>query len=127
MDLIVFDREGLTWDASSRRLTTLLESSIQGEQLADYAVKNLGFVAARAIGNSAHIRVRPAVVTLNALGALHRWLVIAEPQRLLISWFEKDWNYRLVAMSNEGSDALRCDQWRALMRSAAIARTGTLG
>jgi hypothetical protein len=65
-------------------------------------VKNLGFVAARVIGNSANMRIRLAVANLNALGALRRWLSIEQSQRLLISYFENDWNYRLVARPRGG-------------------------
>ena len=101
MSLIVFDREGLTWDANSWRLAAALESSIHGEELADYAVRNLGFVAARAMGNSAHIRLRPAVATAGALGALRRWLMIQKPRRLLISCFEQGWSHRLGASADQ--------------------------
>ena len=96
MGLIVFDDKGVAWDAKSPRFAEALDSSIQGEELADYAVRNLGFVAAEAIHASARIRIRPAVMSQGALAALLRWLHDCAHDRILISSYERSWCHRVV-------------------------------
>ena len=44
MQSIVFDDSGEMWDAKSYRLVEMLQASLYGEELLNYAVKNLGFV-----------------------------------------------------------------------------------
>jgi hypothetical protein len=96
MGLMIFDDKGVAWNANSPRLADALHSSIRGEALADYAVKNLGFVAAEAIHASARIRIRPAIVSQGAHTALSHWLLDCAYDRILISSFEGNWSHRLV-------------------------------
>ena len=51
----VFDRLGLAWDPRSPRFAMHLESSISGEALTDYTVRNMGYVAVAAFNASAHV------------------------------------------------------------------------
>ncbi len=96
MGLMIFDDMGVAWDAKSPQLAEALHSSIRGEALADYAVRNLGFVAAEAIHASARIRIRPAIVSQGAHGALSHWLLDCAYDRILLSSFEGNWSHRLV-------------------------------
>ncbi len=95
MGLMIFDDRGVAWD-NSPRLAQALHSSIRGEALADYAVRNLGFVAAEAIHASARVRIRPAIVSQGALIALFHWLHDCTYDRILVSSFEENWSYRLM-------------------------------
>ena len=49
----VFDRLGLAWDPRSPRFAMHLESSISGEALTDYTVRNMGYVAVAAFKRAA--------------------------------------------------------------------------
>ena len=42
MRSVIFDDQGEVWDAKSRRLAHDLNASIEGEELIDYAIRNLG-------------------------------------------------------------------------------------
>jgi len=96
MGLMIFDDKGVAWNANSPRLADALHSSIRGEALADYVVRNLGFVAAETTNASARIRIRPAIVSQGALIALCHWLHDCTYDRILISSFEENWSHRLV-------------------------------
>ena len=96
MSLLVFDDKGVQWDATSPQLVEALHSSIVGEDLARYAVMNLGFVAAEANDRSVRIRVRPESVAQPALAAALDWLFDCAPDRVVVSSFEKTWWHTLV-------------------------------
>jgi hypothetical protein len=96
MSLLIFDDKGVQWDATSQQLVDALSSSIVGEDLATYAVINLGFVAAEATDRSVRIRVRPDSVAQPALAAALDWLSDCAPDRVLVSRFEKAWCHTLV-------------------------------
>ena len=73
-----------------------LESSISGEALTDYTVRNMGYVAVAAFNASAHVRLRPEIAAPRALEALLCWFRDRATQRVLISTFEKGWRHELM-------------------------------
>ena len=56
MRSVLFDDRGEVWDARSRGLADDLQASIGGEELADYAIRNLGFVGVKETDGSLRIR-----------------------------------------------------------------------
>lgn len=84
------------WDAGSRRLADDLNASIQGEELVDFAIRNLGFVAAKEMGGSMRVSLRPAVVSPIAFGALLYWLHDRDADRVLISFFDRAWSHEML-------------------------------
>lgn len=92
----LFDDQGDLRDARSRRFVDGLQASIEGEQLADYAVRNLGFVAAKELNGSLRISIRPAVVSPMAFAALLYWLHDRDVDRVLISFFDRDWSHEML-------------------------------
>ena len=101
MDWIVFDSDGRSWDESSRSLSESLGTSLQGQNLINYCVVNLGFVALKEVGASAQIRLRPELVSIDALhGSLDR-LQSCKCTRLLVSLFEGSWKHRVVRSPDE--------------------------
>ena len=63
MALLLIDDQGHLWDGASRTLRASFDSPYSGGEFSDYAVTNLGFVAANAYGGSCQIRLRPNFVT----------------------------------------------------------------
>lgn len=116
---MIFDDKGVAWNTHSPRLADALHSSIRGEALADYAVKNLGFVAAEATNASARIRIRPAIVSHGALIALYHWLHDCTYDRILISSFEGNWSHRLLRS--------RADVLAHLVRDCGVTSLGENG
>jgi hypothetical protein len=96
MQSVLFDSDGEVWDPQSGGLARSLGSSISGNLLAEYTVRNLGFALVRCTGNSAHVSVRPAAITPLALGALLYWLHDHARDRVLISTLDGEWSYELV-------------------------------
>ena len=76
-------------------------ASIGGDALTDYAIKNLGFIAATEINGSVRIRLRPAVVSPVAFSALLYWLHDQPFQRVLLSFLDSDWSHELVRSREE--------------------------
>jgi hypothetical protein len=96
MRLVVFDHRGRAWDPRAPRLAQHLGSSISGEVLADYTVRNMGYVAVAAFERSMHVRLRPAIAAPGALGALLVWLQERPVERILLSTFEDGWSHALM-------------------------------
>lgn len=96
MRSVVFDDQGEVWDAQSRRLAHDLNASIGGDELIDYAVRNLGFAAAKERGGSLRVSLRPAVVSPIAFSALLYWLHDRTADRVLISFCDRDWTHEMM-------------------------------
>ena len=97
LQTIVFDHRGQVWDVFSLRLAEHLESSITGDALAHYVVRNMGYVAVEASARSAHVRVRPAIAAPGALRAFLSWLRDQPLERVLLSTSEKGCRYELMS------------------------------
>jgi hypothetical protein len=96
MRSVIFDDRGELWDARSRRLADDLNASIGGEELVDYSIRNLGFVAAKEMGGSLRISLRPAVVSPIAFSALLYWLHDRTVDRVLVSFLDRDWSHEML-------------------------------
>jgi hypothetical protein len=104
MRSVLFDDRGEMWDARSRDLADVLNASIAGEELADYAIRNLGYIGAKEGDGSARISLRPAVVSPIAFSALVYWLCDREFDRVLLSFFDRAWSYEML---RSGQEAVR--------------------
>jgi hypothetical protein len=96
MRSILFDDHGDVWDAGSRRLAEDLQASIHGEELVDFAIRNLGFVAAKELRGSLRVSLRPAVVSPIAFTALLYWLHDRTADRVLVSFFDRVWSHEML-------------------------------
>lgn len=101
MRSVLFDDRGDLRDAQCRRFVDELQASIAGEQLVDYAVRNLGFVAAKELNGSLRVSLRPAVVSPIAFGALLYWLHDRQADRVLISFFDREWSHEMLPSLQE--------------------------
>jgi hypothetical protein len=101
MQCVLFDDRGEAWDVGSTRLAEALQSSITGEELANYAVRNLGFVAVSEDDRAARIRLRPAVVSPIALSALLYWLHDHDKDRFVLSSLDGQWSHEVVGARDE--------------------------
>ena len=101
MRSILFDDHGDIWDAGSRRLADDLHASIHGEELVEFAIRNLGFVAAKDARGSLRISLRPAVVSPIAFSALLYWLHDRIVDRVLISFFDRVWSHEMLPSRTE--------------------------
>jgi hypothetical protein len=101
MKTFLFDDRGEVWDAMSHGLAHALSASIGGSELANYAIRNLGYVAVSEGNGSARIRLRPAAASPIALSALIYWLNDRPLDRILISFLERDWMHEMFGSCRE--------------------------
>ena len=102
MRSVVFDDQGEVWDArSSHQLARDLHASIGGEELVDYVIRNLGFIAAKENSGSVRISLRPAVVSPIAFSALMYWLYDRKADRVLISFCDGEWSHEMTSSRDE--------------------------
>jgi hypothetical protein len=101
MRSVVFDDQGELWDGKSRRLALDLSASIGGEDLIDYVVRNLGFIAAKEMRGSLRISLRPAVVSPIAFSALLYWLHDRTADRVLVSFCDREWSHEMLRSRDE--------------------------
>jgi hypothetical protein len=94
MPAFVFDDQGERWDAGSRRLADILQASIAGEELANYVVKNLGYVwVSEEANGTVRVRLRPKVVSPIAFSSLCYYLADTKPGRVVLSRLEQGWQH----------------------------------
>ena len=93
----LIDDRGRCWDTQSPELARSLLSSLTGEKLSTYAVKNLGFISVKEINGSSHIQLRPAVVKPIALAACLYWVGDRQRRlnRIAISFQEHQCRHRI--------------------------------
>jgi hypothetical protein len=96
MRSVIFDDRGELWDTRSPWLASELNASIGGEQLVEYAIRNLGFVTIKEMGGSLRISLRPKVVSPIAFSALLYWLHDRVVDRVLISFLDREWSHEML-------------------------------
>jgi hypothetical protein len=102
MKTFLFDDRGEAWDASSHRLASALSASISGAELANYAIRNLGYVSVSESNGSVRIRLRPAAVSPVAFSALCYYLMDRKPERIVLSRLERDWSHEIIGGGDIG-------------------------
>jgi hypothetical protein len=83
---LLFDDRGETWAAQSPELQRRLHCFQFDDELTVGLVRNLGFVAGRALGNNAALRLHVELVSDVALAAAFYWLSDCRPARVLIDF-----------------------------------------
>jgi hypothetical protein len=83
---LLFDDRGHTWAAHSPELRRQLHCHRCDQDFASSLVRNLGFVAGRAYGGNAAVRLHLDVVSDVALAAAFYWLSDCNPGRVLIDF-----------------------------------------
>lgn len=92
----LFDDRGESWEGGSLRLADALQASIIGDELTNYAVRNLGFVAVSETESMARIRLRPSIVSPVAFSALLYWLHDRVKDRFVLSFLESEWSHEVL-------------------------------
>jgi hypothetical protein len=103
--LIVFDRDGYAWELLG--LACHLDTYLRGRALAEYTVRNMGYVALDRCSSSARLHVRPAVVARPAVAAAVGFLREHSVQRVLLSAWTGAWCHQLLPTSVVVSDLSR--------------------
>ena len=87
------DRRG---KAGRSALPTRSKSSIAGDELTNYVVRNLGYVAVSETETMARIRMRPSIVSPVAFSALLYWLHDRPKDRFVLSFLESEWSHEVL-------------------------------
>jgi len=104
----LIDERGKVWDPHSLVLRAQLHASVSAQELRDFAVLNLGFIAL-AIGKARiDIQLRPALARPAALGALYLVLHKHAPERIVMRWYNGVWQDEIIGWHRDG--------WRRLTR-----------
>lgn len=121
----IIDADGAFWRATDVRLEHKLGTDLPLDDLCEYAVRNLGYIAVQASERVPRIRLRPAIVEPSALVGLFYWLADGAYTRAAISWLDKTWSDEIVP----GSANIRrrlgqlCDRSRPASRQRLLSRT----
>lgn len=120
----IIDADGAFWRADDARLELKLGTDLPREDLGDYAVRNLGYIAVQAGGPMPRIRLRPAIVEPSALVGLFYWLGDSKHTCAAISWLDKTWSDEIVpGQANiRRRLSLLCDRSRPAQRKRLLSR-----
>jgi hypothetical protein len=95
----IADHDGLVRAINSPRIRADLGSSLPVEDLADFAVRNLGYIGLRASPRSVRIWMRPKSVKPKSLLGAMQWLEGQAGKRVVLSCYEERWNDRVFGDS----------------------------
>jgi hypothetical protein len=96
MALVLIDGQGKLWDVCSGRLQAELDTRLSGRDLAEYSVKNLGFVAAKRTNSGLQVWIRPTHVAPVALAAVLSWLAEQKSARFGVSCYgDHQWSHEI--------------------------------
>jgi hypothetical protein len=121
----IIDADGAFWRSNDIRLEHKLGTDLPHDDLCDYAVRNLGYIAVQAGGPVPRIRLRPQIVEPSALVGLFYWLADGRHTCAAISWLDKTWSDEIVP--GEANIRRRlghlCDRSRPAARQRLLSRT----
>ena len=95
MERVIIDDQGVVWNDYNPRLWSSLSQRAPRDQLMEYALRNLGFVALSRRPSGLNIRLRPRVLAPAAFAALMYWLEDNAVSRAVISTYDGDWQHRI--------------------------------
>lgn len=125
----VFDDNGGVWSSTSTEFSTTFATQGTGMSSGDYAVSALGFVVVDLFGQTAQVRLAPAIVSANALVTATDWLKGQRFERISIAYWDQNWRYDFAGsldealakiaekISNTARIALEPVMWRKTDRS----------
>jgi hypothetical protein len=94
---LLIDDGGSILDSRSPQLRAALHGLHLGEHFVDYAIRNLGFIAAIESGTAVQLRLRPAVVSQHAMCGLLYWLGDRRPERVMLATLDAGgWNHTML-------------------------------
>lgn len=94
---LLIDDDGGVNDSRSLALRSKLCAVQAGDAFGDYAIRNLGFIAVQLTQTSAHVRLRPTHVSPVAFAGLMYWLADNEPDRVMLTAFDKgEWQHQML-------------------------------
>ena len=85
------DQDGIVSAINAPQLRTRLGSTLSAVQLADFTVRNLGFVAVGRSKRAARLWIRPQKVKPQAMAAALSWLEECSGPRIIVSVFKTSW------------------------------------
>jgi hypothetical protein len=107
MPLVLIDDQGQLWDSCSANLRAALETRLSGPELAEFCVKNLGFVAAKQGISGDQIWLRPSHAAPAALAALLYWLADEKSARISVACFgDNRWDHAIHASKDRAIQAI---------------------
>jgi hypothetical protein len=93
----MLDDRGELWHAGSVELRRRLFDEHPDLNVADYAVRNLGFIDLHVRRHSLHVTCRPEFVNPVSIIGLRYLLVDLQPRRIVLKLFRTAWHYEIVA------------------------------
>jgi len=97
--IILFDPAGRRWSPDAGGLGAVLCTDLRGEALANYVVRNMGYVALQVRNRSAHVCIRPSIVSQPALALVADYLRRFSVERVLLSIWYLGWQHHLLPAS----------------------------
>jgi hypothetical protein len=102
MPALLIDDRGKVWGSHSLVLRSQLRASIEGEELNEFAILNLGFIGLTISRGSVRIQLRPVFAKPAALGALYLWLHQSAPKRVVVTWYNGRWQDEIIGWHHDG-------------------------
>ncbi|MFM9940089.1 MAG: hypothetical protein ACKVP7_11405 [Hyphomicrobiaceae bacterium] len=100
-------------------LKRLSRYDLEDAKLADNLVQNIGFISVRVKASSIELRLRPKVVTVEALIGLMYWLADTRPTRVILTvWVDNAWR-PAIASSREWRAGRICELIKTAEENAA--------
>jgi len=94
---VVVDDRGELWHAGSVELRRRLGDERPNFNVAEYAVRNLGFIDLHIRAQSLQVTCRPEFVNPISMVGLRYLLIDLQPRRIMLKLFRDGWQYEIVA------------------------------
>ncbi len=82
---LIFDDQGNIWPAETHDLRRALSSDLAPSDLAEFVVRNMGFVAVEALRGDIRLRLRPDILSGVAFQTLMHWLARHSFRRAILT------------------------------------------
>jgi hypothetical protein len=94
--MYLIDDRGMLESLDSGALKRRLGTSVSGGELADYAARNLGFIAVGITGQAARMWLRPKLAHPKAIATSIMWMERQEATRHCLTIFESTWRDHVI-------------------------------
>src|ERR1700732_889931 len=103
---VMLDDRGELWNAESVELRRPLGDEHPNFNVAEYAVRNLGFIELYVRPHSLQVTCRPESLNPVSIIGLRYLLVDLQPRRIVLKLFRDGWQYEIVAGIDHAVDKI---------------------
>ncbi|MEM7748980.1 MAG: hypothetical protein AAF346_12045 [Pseudomonadota bacterium] len=108
---LLIDETGTAYDLNGWAIREKLGVNASGKTLADYVVRNCGFIELSLNGANCSLRLAPGRTNYLSFAAAGTLIEESQPERISLNWYDGEWHHEIVADPQAAFEKVFASMW----------------